>query len=60
MLTRWDYSEPNWQVNRQAIFGWLPPVIRDLGAIYYRHLIKGQLPGHGLGRLSEEFAFALL
>lgn len=59
MLTRWDYSESNWQVNRQAIFGWLPPVIRDLGAIYYRRRIKGQLLGHGLGRLSEESAFAL-
>ena len=59
MLTRWDYSEANWQANRQAIFGWLPPVVRDLGAIYYRWRIKGQLLGHGLGRLSEEAAFSL-
>ncbi|SMF97428.1 Glutathione S-transferase [Methylomagnum ishizawai] len=59
MLTRWDYSERNWRVNRQAIFGWLPPVVRDLGAFYYRRRIKGQLLGHGLGRLSEEAAFAL-
>jgi glutathione S-transferase len=59
MLTRWDYSEENWRVNRRAIFGWLPPVIRDLGALYYRRRIIGQLLGHGLGRLSEEAALTL-
>lgn len=59
MLTRWDDSDANWRVNQQAIFGWLPPVVRDLGAIYYRRRIKGQILGHGIGRLSKEAAFAL-
>lgn len=59
MLTRWDYSDTNWQANKQAIFGWLPPVVRDLGAVYYRQRIKGQILGHGIGRLSKEAAFKL-
>ena len=59
MVTRWDDSNSNWQANRQAIFGWLPPIVRDLGAIYYRQRIKGQIVGHGIGRLSKEAAFTL-
>lgn len=59
MMTRWDYSEQNWQTNKRAIFGGLPPVIRDLVAALYRRRIKGQIMGHGLGRLSSEEAFSL-
>lgn len=59
MMTRWNYTEANWQVNKQAIFGSLPPVARDLAAAAYRNRIKGQIKGHGTGRLSTEEAFAL-
>jgi glutathione S-transferase len=59
MMTRWNYSEANWQTNKQAIFHPLPPVIRDIAATVYRWRIKGQIVGHGLGRLTAEEAFAL-
>jgi glutathione S-transferase len=59
MMTRWDYTEQNWQTNKQAIFGGLPPIARDLIAALYRHRINGQILGHGLGRLSADEAFLL-
>lgn len=52
MYTRWQSSEANWRENKQAIFGLLPPVIRDVAAAVYRALIKRQIYGHGLGRLT--------
>jgi glutathione S-transferase len=59
MVTRWDYSESNWQTNKDAIFGVLPPLARDLAASVYRRKIKRQILGHGIGRLSHEEKFAL-
>ena len=59
MYSRWNGTEANWQATKQAIFSVLPPVVRDLGAFAYRRRIKGQLTGHGLGRLNPEEAFAL-
>ncbi|MCI0653931.1 MAG: glutathione S-transferase family protein [Methylococcaceae bacterium] len=59
MYTRWLYTEENWQQNKRAIFGVLPPVIRDAAAAIYRRLIKGQIHGHGLGRLSTDEIFDL-
>jgi glutathione S-transferase len=59
MVTRWNYTDENWQTNKQAIFGGLPPIARDLAAALYRIKIKGQLKGHGLGRLKPEEIFAL-
>lgn len=59
MMSRWAYTEQNWQVNKQAIFGVLPPIARDLAATAYRRRIKGQILGHGLGRLDTEEAFRL-
>jgi len=59
MVSRWDYTEANWQATKQAIFHVLPPVVRDVGALVYHRRIKGQILGHGLGRLSAEEAFAL-
>jgi len=50
MFTRWSYTELNWQTNKQAIFGVLPPVIRDLAAWAYRYRINAQIRGHGIGR----------
>lgn len=59
MVTRWDYSDSNWQTNKQAIFGALPPIARDAAASIYRRRIKNQILGHGIGRLSHEEKFAL-
>jgi glutathione S-transferase len=59
MVTRWNYTEENWQINKQGIFGGLPPIARDLAASVYRRKIKSQIKGHGIGRLSHEEMFEL-
>lgn len=59
MMSRWNHTEQNWQTNKQAIFGVLPPVARDIAALAYRRRIKSQIKGHGLGRLTHEEAFRL-
>ena len=59
MVTRWNYSEENWQTNKQAIFGGLPPIARDLAASVYRGKINAQIKGHGIGRLTHEEMFEL-
>ena len=59
MMSRWSFTESNWQTNKEAIFNGLPPVGRDLGAIVYRRRINSQLLGHGTGRLSSQEAFDL-
>ncbi len=59
MMSRWNYTEANWQTNRKAIFSVLPPVARDLAAFVYRHRINSQILGHGTGRLSSQEAFDL-
>ena len=59
MYTRWSYTEANWRTNKQAIFGTLPPGVRDLIAWAYRRRIKSQIKGHGIGLHSPEEIFAL-
>jgi glutathione S-transferase len=59
MMSRWNYTEANWQANKKAIFGVLPPVARDLAAFVYRRRIISQILGHGTGRLTAQEAFEL-
>ncbi|MBL4783676.1 MAG: glutathione S-transferase family protein [Porticoccaceae bacterium] len=59
MYTRWQYTNENWQVNKKAIFGVMPPIIRDVVAAVYRRLIKKQIYGHGMARHTEEEIFHL-
>lgn len=59
MYTRWHYTQENWQVNKQAIFGGMPPIIRDIVAAIYRRLIVKQIHGQGLGRHNTEDVFQL-
>jgi len=59
IVSRWHYTDENWQTNKQAIFGGLPPVVRDLVAAMTRRKFKGQIIGHGIGRLMHEEIFGL-
>ncbi|MGZ8185068.1 MAG: glutathione S-transferase family protein [Methylobacter sp.] len=59
MYTRWNYSEANWQTNKQAIFGGLPSIARDVVAWGYRRRIKSQIRGHGMGLYSPEEVITL-
>lgn len=60
MFSRWgDYSVQNWHANKKAIFSVMPPLIRDVAAAYYRHRIKKQIHGHGMGRHSADEIFLL-
>ena len=59
MYSRWQYTDSNWQINKKAIFGVLPPVMRDLAAFIYRYKIKQQIYGHGMGRHKPEEVFKL-
>lgn len=58
LYSRWQYTDSNWQINKQAIFGGMPPVIRDIAAAYYRHKIKQQIHGHRMGRHTPEDIFS--
>jgi glutathione S-transferase len=59
MYSRWQYTDSNWQTNKDAIFRVLPPVARDVAAFIYRHKIRRQIHGHGMGRHRAEEIFEL-
>jgi len=59
MYTSWQYTDSNWRINKEAIFGVLPPVVRDVVALIYRPRIKRQIYGHGTGRHKPEEVFEL-
>lgn len=59
LYSRWQYTDDNWQVNKQAIFGKLPILIRDIVANGWRFKIKRQIYGHGTGRHQSEEIFRL-
>lgn len=59
LYSRWQYTDENWQTNKQAIFGGLPPIIRDIVANRWRHKIRRQILGHGTGRHQAEEIFTL-
>lgn len=59
MYSRWQYTDKNWQINKQAIFGGLPPVMRDIAALVYKWIIKKQIYGQGIGRHSADEVFHL-
>ena len=58
MFSRWVQPH-NWPANKQAIFGVLPPVVRDLVAAYARRQMRAQLREQGIGRHSESEIFQL-
>ncbi len=60
MYARWQYGDQNWRVNKQALFGELPPVIRDIVAWIYRWLIiRREIYGQGTGRHKADEVFHL-
>jgi len=59
LYSRWQYTDENWQTNKKAIFGRLPPIIRDIVASGWRKKIKRQIVGHGTGRHLAEEIFTL-
>jgi hypothetical protein len=59
MYSRWQYTDSNWQINKGAIFGILPPIVRDVAATIYRYKIRQQIYGHGLGRHTAVEVFEL-
>jgi glutathione S-transferase len=60
MYSRWQYTDANWQINKKALFGELPPIIRDIVALLYRKLIiRKQIYGHGTGRHKTDEIFHL-
>ena len=59
LYSRWMYTDQNWQTNRKAIFGGLPPIIRDIVAMITRRKIRQQITGQGMGRHLTEEIFTL-
>lgn len=59
LYSRWQFTDENWQVNKQAIFGALPPIVRDVAASHTRKKIQQQIYGHGMGRHQAEEIFTL-
>ncbi|NBQ70149.1 MAG: glutathione S-transferase family protein, partial [Nitrosomonadaceae bacterium] len=57
LYSRWQFTNENWQVNKQAIFGALPPILRDIAASHTRKKIQQQIHGHGMGRHQTEEIF---
>ena len=59
LYSRWQYTDENWQINKQAIFGKLPLLIRDIVANRWRSKIKRQIYGQGTGRHQADEIFQL-
>ncbi len=59
MYSRWSYTNENWQINRNAIFGTLPPIVRQIAATYTRRKIKSQIFNQGIGRHQAEEIFSM-
>ena len=56
--SRW-IDPAGWQTVRPAFFGFLPPVIRDLAAAFFRRQVKNMLHQEGLGRHSQNELYAM-
>ena len=60
MYARWQTTDENWQITKKAVFGGLPPVIRDIAALVYRWIvIRKQIYGQGIGRHNADEIFHL-
>lgn len=60
MYARWQTTDKNWQITKQAIFGDMPPVVRDIAAgVYKWMIIRKQIYGQGTGRHLADEVFHL-
>jgi glutathione S-transferase len=59
VFARFGKRDENWAENKRAIFGKLPPVVRDLVAAVARRQILKEMRGHGMGRHTEEEIYLL-
>jgi hypothetical protein len=59
IFARFGKRDGNWAENKRAIFGRLPPVVRDLVATYARRQVLKEMRGHGMGRHTEEEIYSL-
>jgi len=57
--SRWAYTDDNWQINRDAIFGVLPPFIRHVVAQHTRRKIRLKIINQGIGVHQAEEIFAM-
>ncbi len=59
VFARFGKRDENWEENRRAIFGGLPPVIRNVVPIIARRRILNQMRGQGMGRHTEAEIYRL-
>jgi glutathione S-transferase len=59
VFARWGKRDANWTENKRAIFGKLPPVVRDLVPVLARRRMLKELWGHGMGRHAEAEIYLL-
>lgn len=59
MYARWAKRDRNWLENKRAIFGGMPPVVRDLVGVIARRRIRSQIWGQGMGRHAESEIYEL-
>jgi len=59
VYARFGKRDQNWEENKRALFGKLPPVARRLVAAYARRRMLKAMWGHGMGRHSEEEIYRL-
>ena len=59
VFARFGKRDANWAENKRAVFGRLPPVVRDLVAAFARRQMLKEMRGHGMGRHTEEEIYLL-
>jgi glutathione S-transferase len=59
MFARFGKRDANWSENKRALFGPLPPVVRNLVPPVVRRQMLRELRGHGMGRHTEAEIYQL-
>lgn len=59
VFARFAKHDANWIENKRALFGRLPPVVRDFVAAFARRQMLKEMRGHGMGRHTEDEIYLL-